>query len=255
MYSKFHKTRQIPNGESILDGPRAGSFADLAVWHSQSTFFTESFRAAAMSLLFARVNGAGPRVIVITSSCSKEGKSTIASNLAISFARINRRTLLIDGDTRKPRLHHLFDLEGKPGLRDLLLDEEPLENIPMTRLAYPTEVENLFVLPAGDSRDGSGDLLHSNRLSKLLRRFRQEFDTVIIDTPPMGQIPDARILGRLADGVVLLVRAGVTSRDMAQTALDRLAQDGTPVFGTILNHWTPQRRQVSGYYQYYQNTA
>jgi succinoglycan biosynthesis transport protein ExoP len=140
-------------------------------------------------------------------------------------------------------------------LSELLSGTESIEDIPAGLLVRVTDVPKLFVLPRGRALDEAGDLLHSDRMTQLLRRCRQSFDNIIIDSSPISHMPDARVLGRLADGVVLLIRAGTTSRATAQAVLDRLAQDGTPFFGTILNQWTPNRHDVSSYYRFYDRAS
>ena len=105
-------------------------------------------------------------------------------------------------------------------------------------------------LPSGSSRAHASSLLHSQRLPELIALARQKFDTVIIDTPPMVNIADARILARLGDALVLVVRSGVTTRDAAQLAKARFADDGTPILGAILNFWNPKTPGFA-YYTYY----
>jgi Mrp family chromosome partitioning ATPase len=113
-----------------------------------------------------------------------------------------------------------------------------------------TEVPNLFVLPAGPPVAGATNLLYSPRLKECLGQFMTQFDMILIDTPPMLTIPDARVMGRLADGVVLVVRAAKTTRDAALASRARLREDGVRVIGTIMNDWNP-KRSPSGYYGYY----
>ena len=112
-----------------------------------------------------------------------------------------------------------------------------------------------YVLPAGFAASSISNLLHSPRAAELLERMRQEFDMVIIDTPPMLQMPDARVLGRLVDGVILVVRSARTTKETAAGASQRLAEDGTRVLGTVLNEWDPRKTSHAGYeYGYRQYT-
>ena len=122
----------------------------------------------------------------------------------------------------------------------------------------PTTVPGLFVLPSGGSRRSASSLLHSARLPELLGCCAEKFDTVLIDTPPMVNIADARMFAGFADGLILVVRSGVTTRDAALLAKNRFADDGIPVLGTILNFWNPNtpgygyyRNYYQGYYHYY----
>ena len=112
--------------------------------------------------------------------------------------------LLIDADLRKPRLHHIFGLENNRGLTDLLLDETPVDDYNIESVVTKTLIPNLHLLSCGSETSKIANLLFSTRLPQLLKRFRREFDTVLIDTPPMLNLSDARILGRLSDGVILV---------------------------------------------------
>ena len=125
------------------------------------------------------------------------------------------------------------------------------------RLFFPTAYPNLYLLPAGSPAPSISNLLHSPRAVEFLRSLRQQFHTVLIDTPPMLQMPDARVFGRLADAVILVVRSAQTTRESAAAAAQRLTEDGTRVLGTILNEWDPRKASHAGYahpyrhYQYY----
>jgi succinoglycan biosynthesis transport protein ExoP len=221
---------------------------ELVTWEQKTSLMAESFRATLASLLFSGRDGNRPRVLVLTSPEGGAGKTTVASNLGIALAEINRRVLLIDGDFRKPRLHRVFQLPGQPGLGQLLREERPIEDYSSDRLVCATEIPGLYVLPSGPENDNLASLLYSTRMAELLWRFRLEFHTVLIDAAPM-LLPDARILGRLADGVILVLRAGRTTREQAFAIHQRLTQDGTLVVGTILNRWEP-RDSYYGYESY-----
>lgn len=231
---------------------------ELVTWQQNPSRLAESFRTTLASILFSTDNGHSPQVIVVTSCSPMAGKTTVTTNLGIALAEINRRVLLIDGDLRKPRLHHLFHLENNRGLTDLLLEKDPVEEYPLESLAQRTEIPGLHVLSSGTSTHSISNLLFSTRLPQLLKRFKREFDTVLIDTPPMLNLSDARVLGRLSDGVILVFFARSTSRDAALTAVELFREDHTPVLGTILNHWNPKRNPAHDHYDhnyyYYQNT-
>ncbi len=209
------------------------------------SLLAESFRATLSSILFSGEDSDRPRVIVVTSAKPGEGKTTVASNLALSLAEINRKVLLIDADLRRPRIHSLFGIESDWGLRDVLLDHPLPEG--MNSPFLPSGHPDLFLLPVGTPGSGVANQLYSPRLATLLERARREFDTVIIDTPPMIQISDARVVGRLADGVVLVVRSNFTTRDTALAASRRFVEDGTRIIGTVLNAWDPRKTVGYGY--------
>ncbi|MEN6607766.1 MAG: CpsD/CapB family tyrosine-protein kinase, partial [Bryobacteraceae bacterium] len=175
------------------------------------------------------------------------GKSTVVSNLGLALAEIKQRVLLVDADMRKPRLHHIFGIPNDWGLSDLLQGKPAPEgpNAGICETSYP----GLYLLPAGSETVGTASLLYSAKVAEMLRESRSEFDMVLIDTPPMLTMPDARVVGRLADAVILVIRSKQTTRDMAQTAIQRFAEDGTRVLGTVLNDWDP-KSSPNGYYGY-----
>ena len=250
LYSR--KRRKLGSAESSGKAlEQAHTAIELATWQRKPSLVAESFRAALTSILFSGQNGDRPRVIVFTSPNPGEGKSTVVSNLGIALAEINQRVLLIDGDLRKPRLREIFSLSGQTGLSDLLRQKQPMNGLPVEGLVVETAIPGLHVLPSGTQSAASTNLLYSPRMAELLQLTRHHFDTILIDTPPMLHIPDARVLGRLADAVILVVRANRTTRDATRAAHQRLAEDGTPVLGTILNDWNPKRTPGYGYYRYY----
>lgn len=220
----------------LLD--RRGSGAkDLvpATWERQKPGSAECFRAVVTSVLFAGQS----RVIALSSPNPGEGKTTLAANLAIALAETRRRVLLIDGNLREPSLHEVFGLDNSAGLATILAGAAPASA--SDGLAKATRIPGLHVLPSGCSPESAPTLLYSPHLAELLEAARTQFDTVLIDTPPVLRVPDARVLGRLADTVILVVRADRTSRDTAVLACQRFTEDGTRVLGTILNAWDGPR--------------
>jgi len=212
----------------------AGDFA-LVTWEHGLTPIAESFRAVVASVILAGENGSRPRVVVVSSPHAGEGKTTVAVNLAIALSEINQRVLLIDADLRKPCLHEIFCLDNQIGLTGVLTGRtSPWAS---SGALEGTHISGLNVLPGGCSPDRAPRLLYSPRLGELLRAVRLQFDTVLIDTPPVLAMPDARVIARLADSVVLVVRANRTTREAAAAACQRFADDGTLVLGAVLNDW------------------
>ncbi len=237
-------------GINAKPGPPSGAShgADLVTWQREPSPDAESFRAALTSILYSR-NGQPPAVIAFTSPQQSEGKTTVVSNLAVALAEINRRVLIIDGDLRRPRLDRILGEPNGWGLSDLLREDEPLHQRPIDYLVQKTKIPNVHALFSGRRTANASNLLHSPRLPELIDRFRQEFDAVLIDAPPVLGLPDARVLGHLADGVILVLRSGRTTLETARAARQRLAEDGTTVLGTILNGWDPKEAKY-GYYSY-----
>jgi succinoglycan biosynthesis transport protein ExoP len=218
----------------LLAASSAAVDKEMVQWCQDETMMADAYRSAITSILLSRVNGVSPRVILVTSPRPKAGKTTTVANLGISLAEIGRRVLLIDGDLRRPRLGKLFGLQFATGLSDALLAEGD-GTITLDSVVRPCTVPGLYVLPGGSEPANISKLLHSQHLDSLIERARSEYDFVLIDSPPMMGMADARLLSRNADGVILISRAGETSPEQLGEAKERLADDGTPVIGTILN--------------------
>jgi capsular exopolysaccharide synthesis family protein len=221
----------------------------LATHTSKPSLIAESFRAVLTSILFSGENGSRPRILVLTSASPVEGKTTLVSNLGIAMAEIGRKVLIIDADLRRPRMHDLFELPNDRGMSTLLKERAVTEEA-LNEILCETSIPGLFVLPAGPSTHAAANLLYSSIFPDILKLLRKQFDTILIDTPPMLQMTDARVIGRLADAVVIVTRAGKTTREAAIAAYQRFAEDKTRVLGTILNDWNP-KLAPNGYYGYY----
>ncbi|HXC48673.1 MAG TPA: polysaccharide biosynthesis tyrosine autokinase [Candidatus Sulfotelmatobacter sp.] len=220
---------------------------ELATWKRKPSIMAECARTTLTSILLPIENGDGPQVIVITSPCPGDGKTTVACNLSIAVAEIGRKVLLIEGDLRRPRLNSVFGVGNNWGLSDVLRGDGPLENVSVSHLVRETEVAGLYLLPGGSCGVTPSNLFYSPRMSTLLKRLRAEFDMILMDAPPMIHLADARVLGHLSDGVVLVIRAGQTTTESALSACQRFAEDGTRVLGTILNSWDPKTAGAYGY--------
>lgn len=230
-----------------------------------SSLFRESFRAALLSILFrtqadcsanALTTDAQTRVVVVTSVDMMEGKTTLVTNLGIASAQQKRDVLLIDADFRRPRLHQRFDLPNSSGLINALLRTESpelVEDPSLKSLVQPTKIPHLWVLTSGPVGAGAANLLYASGLNATVRQLARHFDVVLIDTPPMALYPEARVLGRVSDGVVMVVRANSRSREELHAAYQKLLEDRVPVLGAILNDWKIDRDQARAYYRYYQH--
>jgi receptor protein-tyrosine kinase len=244
------KYRTVNRGENGLH--RSGSTrssVELATLQHAPSMVAEAFRMSLASILFSERRN---EVLVFTSAGSGEGKTSTVTNLAIALAEVGRKVVMIDGDLRRPRLHEIFDIPNTWGLKDLLRDAVPLdESCPTEALVKPTRVPGVSVLTSGPGSFNAASLLYSPRVEALLKRLRRSFDIILIDTPPMTHFPDARFLARLADGVVLVVRAGQTSCDAARATKERLRNDGANLLGTILTHWKPRTAEDKRFYDDY----
>ena len=252
-YEKKKLKAAVHNEKLLLGGgPRMGELTqriELTVHQQKGSMLAESFRATLTSILFAGATQDRPRALVFTSAGPGEGKSTVVSNMAAALGEIHQRVLLIDADTRKPRQHDIFGVPNDVGLTTLLLDHRDPQEADLEAVISATPVNGVFLLPAGPPVASVTNLLYSGRMERYLTLLAEMFDVVLIDTPPMLQIPDARVIGRMAGGVVMVLRAGKTTRDAASAVRQRLQEDNTRILGTILNDWNP-KAAPGGYYGY-----
>jgi capsular exopolysaccharide synthesis family protein len=243
---------EVPGKDGFFANRWAIVDKEMVLWCQEETMMADAYRSAVTSILLSRVNGVAPRVLLVTSPRPKAGKTTTVANLGISLAEIGRRVLLIDGDLRRPRLGKLFGLQFASGLSDLLLDGGS-GTTTLDSAVRSSTVPGLYLLPGGSEPANISRLLHSSYLESLVETVRSEYDFVLIDSPPMAGMADARLLSRVADGVILISRAGETSPEQLGDARQRLVDDGTPVIGTILNGCdlrTEDPAYVNGYNSY-----
>jgi capsular exopolysaccharide synthesis family protein len=251
--SRFFAYYQRGKPSKGIEGKNNGRSrrVELVTSGKNLSVLADCFRATVTSILYAGDNGDRPRVIALTSASPREGKTTVASNLALALAEIGRPVLLIDGDLRKGRLHEIFQVSNAWGLSDLLAGKKPSPC--RDKMYFETGYPRLYLLPCGSTPSSIAGLLHSPAALEFLNHMREQFHTVLIDTPPMLQMSDARVLGRLADAFILVVRSAQTTRDEAANAAQRLTQDGTRVLGSILNEWDPRKAAHPGYSNAYRH--
>ncbi len=233
--------------------PRPHRPMDMAVWQDHASLVAEAYRNTTYSVLLAGKEIERARTFVITSPSVGEGKTTVTCNLGLALAQANRRVLLIDGDLRKPRLHKAMDVRNGVGLRDLLRGDLDPKLAVTESFCQATQVPGLFVITSGSGSEEPSGLLHSLRFRTLLDRLTGEFDFVLIDSPPMLHMADARILAGMSNGVILVFRSRVTDIETAAASRDLFLDDHVRVIGTILNDFDPTKEGKSHYYNsYYQ---
>jgi len=228
---------QTPLGLGSVASRNGKPHLGNAVLEHRSSWVSESFRSTLTSILSG--HGDHPRIVVVTSSRPMEGKTTTVGNLGCALAELGRKTLLIDGDVRHPQLQRIFAQPN--GRRSAEVADPPSAiELPADALVKETSIPHLFLLACGAQTGAVFGLSHPDRMSRLFERFREEFDYVLVDTPPCFEFPDARNLARYSDGIVLVVRAGYTGRTMVRAAVERLEDDdGVQVIGVVLNGWDP----------------
>jgi capsular exopolysaccharide synthesis family protein len=224
---------------------------EFATWQ-KSSLLAESFRQTLTSIMRTKPADHNP-VYIVTSVGPGEGKTTLTTNLAVPMAGIGRRVLLIDADLRRSRLHLLFGLPESKGLTDLLNCGDPLGTAATEEFVHATQIQNLQVMTRGLSDAETPSLLFfSSKVQELIAHFQKKYDFILVDTGPVLLFPDARLWGKHADGVVLIVRSGVTTKEDAMTVCQQFAEDGVPVLGTILNDWAPGKAAHRYYYNSYE---
>ncbi|MGE3520910.1 MAG: polysaccharide biosynthesis tyrosine autokinase, partial [Vicinamibacterales bacterium] len=206
----------------------------------QDPLFAEVFKTIRTNILFS-IAAEGPRTIVVTSASPHEGKTVVASNLAVALAQSGQRVLLVDADMRRPRLHEVVGIPQEPGLSNVLT-----ANAQPSAAIRAGQVENLWVLPAGVIPPNPAELLGSQRYRVLLGSIDSFFDWIVVDSPPVLAVADASLLANEATGVIFVVATAQTARSNATAALEQLAHARARVLGAVLN-----KAQVGKHPYYY----
>lgn len=208
---------------------------------------SESYRTLRTNIKFSSVDK-NIKVIVVTSSGPGEGKSTTASNLAVVMAQAGNKTVIIDCDQRKPRLHKVFGLSNERGISDILAKEIKFEEA-----VQDTEVKNLNIITSGTKPPNPAELLASGAMKEFLESLREKYDSIIIDTPPIVAVTDAQLLSRYADGCILVVASAQADRYAAMKAKELLEKVDANVLGVVLNKVDGSHKGYYGayYYSYY----
>lgn len=193
----------------------------------------EAYRHLLASLRFTP--GRSIRTILVTSGVPLEGKTTVATNTAITFSQSGAKVLLIDCDLRRPRVHRHFGLENREGLTNYLSGSQDIDSVILTHELYP----NLKIITAGPMPANPADFLGSTEMRVLLKVVGERFDNVVIDSPPASSFADASIIGSLVDGVVIVAHSNRSSRGVVRKVNQRLQAVGANVCGVVLNHADP----------------
>jgi len=201
--------------------------------------FAEAIKAIRTAVVFSSAEE-GARSIVVTSTAPGEGKTMVSSNLAMALAQADQRTLIIDCDMRRPRIHEVFGGPQEPGVSNVLVGTSELSAV-----IRKTDSANLSLMSAGHIPPNPAELLGSPRFKELVHKLRSQYDWIIIDAPPVMAVTDAAVIGNHATGVVFVVGAEMTSRRHAAVAIEQLAAAKARFIGAVLNRANVQRH---GYY-------
>jgi len=218
---------------------------DLTVHNDPTSMAAEACRSIRTNLMFLSAQKE-IQLFVVTSPGPQDGKTTAAISVAITMAQAGARVLLIDTDMRKPRIHKSFGIKAEGGISTAIMGGGSL-----TDLIVHSQVQNLDILPCGPIPPNPAELLHTERFREILAQCRQSYDKVILDSPPTAPVTDPAIIGSMADGVVLVLRAGHTTRDAAAYARRHITDGGAKILGLVINQ-TDRKGSKYGYgYSYY----
>ncbi len=246
--------------ERVLEMPFLGHVPQVRISHkhaaSETLFLisspkmpvSESIRAIRTTLEFLLPNNQAC-TLLLTSALPEEGKSFVSMNLAIALQELGRRVLLVDGDLRRPSLHRFFQVGLEPGLSAYLQDKAGLEEI----IQVSPTANGLSVVPAGLTPSQPTDLLSSPKLRLLLEKWKQEYQYILIDSPPVLVAADSAVLSSLVDSTIFVVRATRTHGEAALAGKQRLADVGAKLIGGILNGAHLEMERGYRYYYYYRS--
>jgi capsular exopolysaccharide synthesis family protein len=204
----------------------------------------ESYRTIRTGVLLSAAEDRSLQVIVVTSAMPGEGKTTTSANLAVAMAQMGERVLIIDTDMRRHNLHRTFSMDNLMGISDSVVDHQNLD----AALRTVRNIGNLDIITGGTMPPNPSELLGSNSMRELLARLRQRYDRIILDSPPMMLFSDALVMSKLADGVIIVVRAGGTDREVIRKASQSLKAVNARIIGTVLNNVNMEKQESSYYY-------
>ena len=217
---------------------------DLLITRDFDATEIESFKTIRTSLFFTLVNNEKCKRILVTSSVSKEGKSTVCINLALTVAQTNVKVIVIDCDLRKPRLHKFFKAKCIPGLSNYLIGRSTLDEV----IKPTTENSNLSVMYSGIIPPNPAELLGSIEFKKLLDDLSQKYDYIFLDCPPLLEVSDALEASKSTDGILLVARHKYTSHKFINQSLKKVEFANCKILGFILNDVPKKKNRY--YYRY-----
>ena len=254
-----HRLRSSEEMARVLDAPVLGvlphfkDFKDISragqrVHDEPSSFTAEAYRSVRTAVYF-NAESREAKTLIITSPMSGDGKSTVTSNLAIAMAQVGQRILIIDCDFRRPTQHKIFGFEqgaeDVPDIVDVLEGRAPAD-----RLILPSGIQHLDVAPCLTMISHPGEIINKPEFAKLLKELSQRYDRVLVDSPPVMPVADARVLGALCDAVIVVLRAERSGRKATELTREGLESVGAHILGTVVND-VPKSKGGHGHYGYY----
>ncbi len=244
----FDEVRTVIRGTSpqLLENPDIDQMASLVTHYDPRSPVAEAYRALRTNVEKLR-DAADAKAIMVTSSVLEEGKTTTSANLALAFAQMGRKTILVAADLRRPHTHRVFGLDKEPGLADVLtggmtweaatrgLSDILLGDLPMDIVMLTPGMDNLHILPSGSNPLNPAELLSGRAMSNVITELRQVFDVIVIDTPPIIPVTDSAVLAEHTDGIVLVYEVGKVGRDVLRRAKGHFDNAKADVWGIVMN--------------------
>jgi len=216
---------------------------DTITHEAPKSSFAEGIKTLRTNLMFMAADQP-PKLLLVTSPGPGEGKTLISTNMAIAMAQSGLKTILVDNDLRRPRVHKALGIDRPDGLSDVIAGDLSLDDA-----VSETKIPNLYALPAGHIPPNPTELMHTKSFERVIEELSQKFDRVILDSPPVGAVADALILSRSVDAVMLVLKYGQTRKEMLKRTVDQLEAIGAPLMGIVLNDI---KKDAAGYgYAYY----
>lgn len=200
----------------------------FVVEDAPKSMVAESYKALRTNLQYSSFDS-NNKVIVITSSKEGEGKSTVAGNLSLALAQDEKNVIIVDCDLRRPSLHKKFFISNIKGLSDIIVNNEDIDNV------LNQYNDNLSIITSGKIPPNPSEMIGSKAMKYLIQTLKKSFDYVILDTPPVIAVTDAQILSNIADGVLLVIKAGSTKKQSVTNAISALKKVNANILGMVLN--------------------
>ena len=238
----FHRLK-----ETLRKKKRHSFSSELITLKTPQAPEVEAYHTLRTNLLFSGLDKP-LHSLLITSPLSESGKTTTVGNLGVTIARTGARVLIVDSDLRRPRLHRVFKVSNAQGLTSLMVDD----NLLLEELIQKSGVENLYLLTSGPIPPNPSELLISRKFQEIMATLKENFDFLILDSPPVLAVSDPALLSRYVDGTLLVIDFGRVPRDLAQKTREQLDNVKARIVGVLLNK-IPANGQDYYYQTYYQS--
>lgn len=242
------KRKLLLVGSSSEERAEEQANSELLIYADSRSSLAEAYRQLRTSILLSTA-GHAPKSLLITSSLPSEGKTTTATNTAISLAQTGAKVLIIDADMRRPRLHSVFNIENGDGLSTILSTE--MTEAEILKVVKQDEGTKLNLLTSGPIPPNPAELIGSEQMANLLKLLSANFTHVVVDSPPITSFTDGVLIASMVDGVILVVHAGKSSRQVVRRARQLLQDVGAKIFGVVLNNVNLRSQDNYYYYQSY----